>query len=212
MLIVMNLKVQNREVTGKKVRFLRREGLIPVVVYGKSLSEPLHLTCDRIEFIKLYKKIGVSTPLTLKGDGVEQMVLINDMQLDPVSDMLLHVDFIAIKKGEKVSTEVAVILDGEAPIEKTGEYAIQLLKDTINIEAIPSKLPKEIIVDISKIENADTVIHISDLTLADGVELQEDAEQALVTVSKLGGGATEEEEVEVNPAGEEPVEEEKKED
>ncbi len=207
----MNLNVQTREVTGKKVRFLRRKGLIPVVVYGKSLEQPLHLTCDRVEFIKLYKKIWVSTPMTLKGDGIEQMVLINDMQLDPVSDTLLHVDFIAIKKWEKVSTEVALVLDGEAPIEKTGEYAIQLLKDVINIEAIPSKLPKEILVDVSGITESDTVIQVSDLKLSDGVELQEDGDQALVIVNRLGGAEVEEEEEEVNPAGEEPKEEEKEE-
>ncbi|PID34961.1 MAG: 50S ribosomal protein L25 [candidate division SR1 bacterium] len=206
----MKLKVQNRDVLGKKVKKLRKEGLIPLVVYGKSIEAPLHLTCDRVEFIKLYKKVGVSTPITLEGDGIEQMVLINDMQLDPVSDILLHVDFIAIKKGEKVSTEVNIVLTGEAPIEKNGEYQIQLLKDTIEVEAIPSKLPKEITVDISNIDDAASTIHLSDIKMPTGVELISDADQALITVSKLGGSGDESEE-DVNPAGEEQTEESKEE-
>ncbi len=189
----MKLKVQNREVLGKKVKNLRREGLIPLVVYGKSIDAPLHLMCDRIEFVKLYKKVGVSTPITLEGDGIEQMVLINDMQLDPVSDMLIHVDFIAIKKWEKVSTEVSVVLTGESILEKDGGYQIQLLRDTIEIEAIPSKLPKEILVDISEIKDVNDTIHLADLKLPSGVELLSDADQALVTVTQLG---TEPEEVE----------------
>ncbi len=206
----MKLKVQNRDVLGKKVKKLRKEGLIPLVVYGKSIEAPLHLTCDRVEFIKLYKKVGVSTPITLEGDGIEQMVLINDMQLDPVSDILLHVDFIAIKKGEKVSTEVNIVLTGEAPIEKNGEYQIQLLKDTIEVEAIPSKLPKEITVDISNIDDAASTIHLSDIKMPTGVELISDADQALITVSKLWGSGDESEE-DVNPAGEEQTEESKEE-
>ncbi len=201
----MKLKVQNREVLGKKVKNLRREGLIPVVVYGKSLEQPLHLTCDRVEFVKLYKNVGTSTPITLEGDGIDQMVLIYDLQLDPVSDMLMHVDFIALKKGQKVSTDVQVVLEGEAPVEKAGEYQLQLLKDTISIEAIPSKLPKEFVVDVSTIADPSDTIHLGDVAMPEGVELLDDPELTLLTVVQLGG--EEEPEEEVNPAGEEPTEE-----
>lgn len=200
----MKLKIQKRDVLGKKVKNLRKQGLVPLVVYGKSLSNPLHLMCDRIEFVKMYKKVGTSTPITLEWDGIKQMVLIYDMQLDPVSDMLTHIDFIAIQKWQKVSTDVSVVLVGEAPIEKEGEWQVQLLKDTIEIEAVPSNLPKEFQIDISEIKDSNDTIHLGDVKMPEWVELLEDPDQTVVTVVQLWWEEEEEEQL-VNAAGD-PIE------
>jgi large subunit ribosomal protein L25 len=91
----MELQVQKRQ--AGKVKKLLKEGLVPGIVYGKHLDEPVAIQFNKNEFRKLYKEAGTSTPITLKGD-IEQLVLIHDYQLDPVKDTLIHADFLALKK------------------------------------------------------------------------------------------------------------------
>lgn len=112
----MELIVTSRQ--DKKAKDLRKEGLIPGIVYGKHLKSPIAVACKRNDIIKRYKEAGYSTPLTLKGEKLDQLVLIQDIQVDPVSDLLMHVDFLAVKADEKVTTEVPLKLIGESPIEK----------------------------------------------------------------------------------------------
>lgn len=107
------------------------------------------------------------------------------MQLDPVSDVVLHVDFLAVNKNEKVTTEVPVKLFGESSIEKLGEGKIQLLKDFIEVEAFPQDLPHDVQIDVSVIEKMDDTIFVRDIKLSDKVTILDDLEQPLVTVLKL---------------------------
>ena len=176
----MELIVTSRH--DKKAKDLRKEGLIPGIVYGKHLKEPIAVACKRNDLIKKYKEAGYSTPLTLSGDGVDQLVLIQDIQLDPVSDMLIHIDFLAVNKDEKVTTEIPVKMIGESIIEKLWEGKIQLLKDFIEVEAFPQDWPHDITIDISAIKNINDVIVVGDLKFSDKVEVLDDPEQAIVTV------------------------------
>ncbi len=176
----MELIVTSRQ--NKKAKDLRKEGLIPGIVYGKHLKEPIAVACKRNDLIKKYKEAGYSTPLTLSGDDIDQLVLIQDIQLDPVSDMLIHIDFLAVNKDEKVTTEIPVKMIGESIIEKLWEGKIQLLKDFIEVEAFPQDLPHDITIDISAIKNINDVIVVGDLKFSDKVEVLDDPEQAIVTV------------------------------
>lgn len=112
----MELIVTSRQ--DKTAKELRKQGFIPGIVYGKHLASPISIACKRNDLIKKYKEAGYSTPLTISGEGINQLVLIQDIQLDPVTDILLHIDFLAVNKDEKVTTEISVILTGESPIEK----------------------------------------------------------------------------------------------
>ena len=105
----MELKVQKRQ-PGKAKKIIK-QGLVPGIVYGKSLEQPINVQFKRTDFVKLYKEAGSSTPVILKGDDFEQMVLIHDYQLEPVKDMVTHVDFLAIKAGEKVKAAVPVVVE-----------------------------------------------------------------------------------------------------
>jgi len=177
------------------VKNLRKDNVIPGVLYGKHVGDPVVLSFDKQEFIKIYKKSGYSTPITLKGDGVDQLTLIQDIQLDPVTDYVLHVDFLGLKKGEKVKTAVTIILTGESIIEKLGEWKVQLVKNEVEVEALPKDLPHNITIDISYIESANDVIFVKDLVVGNGVEIVDDMEQAVVTVMALAEEVIEEEEV-----------------
>jgi len=188
----MKLHVSLR--TEEKNKAIRTAGNIPAVIYGKHVTTPISIVCQKNDFIKKFKEAGYSTPLTLEGEGIDQFVLIQDMQLDPVSDVVLHVDFLAVNKNEKVTTEIPVKLVGESPIEKLGEGKIQLLKDFIEVEAFPQDLPHGVQIDISVIEKMDDTIFVKDIKLSDKVEILDDLEQPLITVLKLA-----EEEVEEAP-------------
>jgi len=189
----MKLEVTSRQ--DKKAKDLRKEGLIPGIIYGKHLETPIAVACKRNDLLKKYKEAGYSTPLTLTGDDkLDQLVLIQDIQLDPVTDMLIHIDFLAVNKDEKVTTEIPIKMIGESPIEKLGEGKIQLIKDFVEVEAFPQDLPHDITIDISVIQTMNDTICVKDLKVSDKVEILDDAEQVIVTVLVMA-----EEEVEEAP-------------
>ncbi len=198
----MDLAVQKREAAGKKVKLIRREWIIPGIVYGKYLEWTMTVSFDKQSFLRLYKKGWTSIPLTLKGEGIDQLVLIHDIQVDPVTSMLLHVDFLTLKKWEKIKTSVSIILEGEAPVEKLGEGKVQLVKDEIEVESIPQNLPHDIKVDISVLATIQDGIFVKDLIVDKGVEIIDDSEIAVVIVSSMSA-ETEEVEEETSAAGEE---------
>ncbi|MCK9467056.1 MAG: 50S ribosomal protein L25 [Candidatus Absconditabacterales bacterium] len=191
----MKLNVELRNIIGKNVKKLRREDKVPAVVYSKHLEKPISILCDRNEFVKLYRQTGYSTPITLTGEGVDELVLIQDIQLDPVRDRVIHIDFLGIKKGVKVSAEVAIVISGEemSPIVKSGDANFELLKDYLMVNALPKDLVKEIVVDVSAITDLDTVIFVKDLNLPEGIVSEEDGEIPVVTVVDLKKSAAEEE-------------------
>lgn len=179
----MKLTVTSRQ--DKTAKELRQEGLIPGVIYGKHLKEAITIACKRNDLIKKYKEAGYSTPLTLSGDNLDQLVLIQDIQVDPVTDVLLHIDFLAVNKDEKVTTEIPIKLIGESPIEKLGEGKVQLVKDFIEVKAFPQDLPHDITIDISVIQTSNDTIFVKDLKVSSKVEVLDDPEQAIVTVLEM---------------------------
>ncbi len=178
----MKLTIQQREVTGKKVQALRKESRVPAIIYGKHLDAPIMISCDKNDFIKAYQKWWSSTAITLIGDSIKELALVQDIQLDPVHDYVLHVDFRAVKADEKVTADVPVILTGVSPIEKLGEWKVQLVKDTIEVEAFPQDLPHDITLDISDIKTTNDMILVKDVVIGDKVTILSDLGQALVTV------------------------------
>ena len=97
----MQLAVESRTITGKKVRDLRKTDKIPGVVYGRHLDQPLSVVFDRIQLVKTIKSAGRSTPVVLQGEGVDHLILFHDIQFHPVSDAVIHVDCLAVNKDER---------------------------------------------------------------------------------------------------------------
>jgi large subunit ribosomal protein L25 len=92
-------------------------------------------------------------------------VLVQELQLDPVSDHLIHIDLLAVNKDEKVTAEVPVVLTGVSPFEKNGLGRVQLILNNIEVEALPLDLPHNITIDISELTEEGQVIHLSDVDL-----------------------------------------------
>lgn len=189
----MELKVNTRtQATKQESKRLRKEWNVPAIIYWKHLKSSIQVSCLKNDFIKRYKEAGYSTPITLKGEWINELVLIQDIQLDPVTNIVLHIDFLAVKKDEKVKTEVTIVLTWESPIEKLWEWKIQLVKDFIEVEAFPQDLPHNITVDISKIENIWDTVFVKDLEISNKVKVLDDLEQPIVTVVTLNEETEEE--------------------
>lgn len=186
----MKLTVYTRQ--WEKARDLRKDWSVPAIVYGKHLSGPMSVFCKKNEFIKKFKESGYSTALILEGKDIEELVLVQDIQLDPVTNIVLHIDFLAVKRDEVVKTEVPVVLVGESPIEKLGEGKIQLVKDFVEVEAFPQDLPHNIEIDISTIVKSNDVIFVKDLKVSDKVKVLDDMEQPILTVVSLAEDVVEE--------------------
>jgi large subunit ribosomal protein L25 len=180
----MELIVNNRTVIGKKVNRIRKEGLVPGIVYGRHLKSPLAVQFDKIAFIKTYRATGVSTPVDLTGDQKE-LVLIHHVETDPVTDVVIHVDFLAVRADEKVRASVAISVTGIAPVEKDGIGKVQLVKDHVTVEALPRDLPHDIKLDLSNMFTLQDGIFVSDLQLGDKVTIIDDQDQPVVAVVQL---------------------------
>lgn len=203
----MELAVTKRTQTGKKLAGLRAQWFIPAIIYGKHVKEPIMVTVNKNEFIKLYNEEGTSTAITVKGDKVNELVLIQDIQLDSVSDYVLHVDFHAVKSDEKVTADIPVVLEGVSPVAKSGIWRVQIVNDTVEVEAFPQDLPKEFVVDISTLTKIHDTIHVKDLILDKKVEILSDPEDTIVTVVEFVEEVEEEETTETEEEATDKVDE-----
>lgn len=178
------LQAEKRSVFGRKVKNLRRSGTLPATVYGKKIkSEALQL--DGKAFQKTYKEAGETGIVELKIGETMRPVLIHDVQKDPVSDDVLHIEFFQVDLKEKVHTDVPIVLVGEAPavLQKIGTLLAVL--NEVEVEALPADLPEHIDVDVSSLSEVGQELKVSDLKLTGGVTVLNDAGLTVLKVAPL---------------------------
>ncbi len=188
----MELKVTKREVG--KIKTLLNKWVVPGVIYGKHIEAPISIQFNKNEFIKLYKQTGSSTPITLKWEGIEEMVLIHDLQLNPVKDTLIHADFLWIKKWEKVKAQVTINVSGVEALKKEW-LEMNIVMNTLEIEAIPSKLVSQVDIDVTNLKDWENIT-VSSIDLGKDVEILTDKDEAIVTVYAPKWGKDDEESTE----------------
>lgn len=179
----MKLDAKKREIVGKQVKKLRRQGRLPAVVYSKKIgSVPISL--DQKAFLKTYKEAGESTLIDLKiEDGKTYKTLVSEIQIDPVSDKILHANLQQIDLKEKLTTAVPIETVGESPAVKSGVGILLTLMDEIEIECLPTDLPSEIKVDISNLKEIGQGIQVKDLPVdRSKVELKADPEELVLKI------------------------------
>ena len=179
----MKLSVKKRDIHGKKVKNLRAQGLVTAVIYGKHVKAE-SISCVKNDLLKVYRTAWYSTPVELTGD-VDHLVLINSLQLDPVSDEIISADFLAVSRTEKVAAKIPVVTVGESQLEKLNEGKIMLIKDEVEVEALPQDLPSKFEVDISVLETVNDVFFVKDLKVSNKVTILDDPELPILTVSVL---------------------------
>ncbi len=179
------LVLKKREVVGKKLKSLRAEGLIPSVVYGG--KEPVLLSSEYVPTQKVLEGAGYHSPIDLDMDGKKQMVIVKDVQIDPVSRKILNVEFQAISAKEAVvaTTPVVVVRFEESEASKTYHYAMTQSIEELDVKAKPADLPKELEIDASGMKEVEDKLLISNIKLPEGVEFADkelDPEQVVASL------------------------------
>ncbi len=177
---VIELKVEKR--ADKKPELLRKEGLVPAVVYGPA-DEPVSIQVPINEFLRVWTKAGESTIVVLQGLDEEKEVLIKDVQMHPVKELPIHIDFYAIERGKTLTLNVPLEFVGEAPAEKLGGIVVRVMHE-VEVETRPRNIPQHLEVDLSKLADLDSVILIKDIQLPEGVEILNDADETVASVSE----------------------------
>ncbi len=178
---MINLKVQNRKDTGRKVSKLRQEGILPGVLYGSDFkSTPVSV--DYKEFDKAYQKGGESTILNLALGEDKMNALIYSVQYDSLTGEFQHVDFYKIKKGEKIQVEIDLKFIGAAPAVKTLGGSFISNMDQVEVRCLPKDLIHEVEVDISSLETFEDAIRVKDLPIPKNIEVLEDQEGVVAKV------------------------------
>lgn len=208
----ISLTLEKRDVTGKKVAKLRKEGKTPGVVYGHGF-DAINVQAPEVAIQKVVAKAGKHHMIDLVIDGDKKLGLIKDIEIDPVRHKLNHVSFHAVRAGDKVETSIPVKLTGigESAAEKAGLVILQTL-ESLMVRALPKDLPDSLEVSIVALEEAGQGVTIADLTIPSGVELNEENQDitiasvyepsALAAANEAAGGDAEDEsEVESDNGG-----------
>jgi large subunit ribosomal protein L25 len=178
------IDAQVRTQTGKKVKFLRREGFIPAVIYGREI-DTLPISLKKRETTLLFNKISGSTILTINIDGKEHATLVREVQRDYIKNELLHVDFQAVSLKEKLRTHVSLTLVGKAPVLENFDALIVSGIDQIEVECLPQDLVDTIEVDISSLAEIGDAIYVRDLPKLPNVEFLTDLEELVAVANAV---------------------------
>ncbi len=166
------LSAQPRHIIGKQVNALRRAGKIPVVLYGKHLTQPLALQVEEGTLHKVVVQAGRNRLIKLSIDNdAPRLVLTREVQRHPISRRLLHVDFQEVLLTEKITTEVPLVLIGTAPAVARGEGLLIHGIDSVQIRVLPDDLIPEIQVDVSTLEQVNQSLFVRDLRVSDKIEI-----------------------------------------
>ena len=182
----LTLQAARRDVLGKKNRFLRRQGITPTHLFGHSI-ESQALQCDTHQLKQIIAHAGTTRLISLKIDGEEQpkSVFIREIQMDVVSKQLLHIDFYQVKMGEKMEVDIPIVLVGEAPAMKGKGRMLTHGITSLSIECLPDKVPPQIEVDISILEEVEQPINVKDIVLDPGITVNAEPEQLVVKVTEV---------------------------
>ena len=160
---------------------IRKEGLLPVVVYG-SKEETLSLTVVLLEFIKVWKEAGETSVVTLTTPKGEKQILIHEIQLGPVSHEPIHADFYSIKKGQKVTVAVPLEFVGVSPAVKELGGNLVMVMHEIEVEGEPQNIPSSMDIDITSLVDYESRILVKDVSLPTGLIATASADETIALV------------------------------
>jgi large subunit ribosomal protein L25 len=178
---MLQLEAKKREIFGKRVNKLIKDGLIPAEIYGRGF-ENIHVTVPVKDFSRVLKEAGESTIITLVVDGKMFPVIIHEVKTDAIKDFIAHVDFYRVHMDEKIRAHVPVIFIGESQaVKEKGGVLIKSIEE-IEVEALPADLPHELEVDLSSLVELHQSLHGSDIKVPKGVKIFIEPEMGIVTV------------------------------
>ncbi len=198
------IEAQPRSMTGKKVRRLRGEGLIPGIVYGPSM-EPVSVQLPERPLEILLMQAGGTNLIDVTIGAETHTVLVRDVQRHVLRDNILHVDFFALRMDQLISTDVFLRFSGESPAVAAGQGILITGPGSLTIETLPMHLRNEIVVDLGGLEAVGDGIYVRDLDLGEDIRILNDPDEMLVRVIMPAAVAAEEEEEDLEGELEEEV-------
>ena len=178
----MELAVQKREKFGKAVKSLREQGLIPAELYGKGVQN-LHLAIPTKEFKKVFKQAGESVMINVVLGNEKRPALISGVATHPVTDEILSVDLYQVRLDEKIKVKIPLEFIGEAPAIKDFKGVLVKAMQELEIEALPTDMPRAITVDLSALKNIGDNVHVKDLVINSAAKALVAGENVVVTVT-----------------------------
>jgi len=179
----IELRVTSREILGKKVRFLRRQGIIPLHLFGHSV-ESIALQCDEAQLKRVLAQAGKTRLISLKLDKGKKPrnVVVREVQRDMRTDGLLHVDLYQIKMTEKIRVEVPIVVVEEAPALKSKENMLLQELNSLTVECLPNEIPASVKVDMSSLTERGQAIRVGNVILGEEVAVLNDPELVVVKI------------------------------
>ena len=179
----IRLTLAPREIQGKKVRALRRQGIIPVHLYGAGI-ESRSLQCEFSALVGALTRAGGNTPveITVEGEQGSQLAFTREIQWGPRRDDILHVDFLVAEASRPISAQVPVALVGESPGAVASGGAVVQQQREVTVEALPLEVPRELEVDLAVLTEAEGVIRAADVSLPANVVLLGDPEDVIARI------------------------------
>lgn len=179
---ILNLKASRREVVGNgPARVLRRENKIPAILYGPK-AESVKLTIDKVELEPIFKSGAVAQKLLkLQIDGADgRNVMIREMQRDPVSHNLLHLDFYEVSMDQKIKVMVPVVTTGKCVGVEMGGM-LQIIRRELEVFCLPDQIPENITIDITNLDVGHS-FHVEDLQLEGNIEVPAEVNFTILTI------------------------------
>ncbi len=191
----VTLSAIKREKTGKEIsKKLRKQGLIPAIVYGPRFQPlPIAVKFNELESI-LIKHKGETLLFNLEltdGEPSKIQAILKDYQTHPITDKIIHIDFLAIHEEETITLDIPLEFLGK-PVGISKGGVLEILLHELTIECLPSNIPNKIYIDISNLDVGD-VLHVKDIKVPEGVKVINDPEETVLTIVAEAGEGTEEE-------------------
>ena len=180
------LQASKRDVIGKQVKALRREGKLPAVIYGRH-TEPININLDAHSASLALGKLTSSSLVTINVDGTEYPALVREKQRDYIKNRLLHVDFLAVSLTEKIRTSVSIYFVGVSAAVKDYNAVLVHNLEQLEVECIPTDLPERIELDISVLARPGDGIRVREVKVGDNVRILNDPDTmvAVATFAKV---------------------------
>ena len=192
----LTFSARARTITGKKVAALRRAGITPANIYGHKVDS-FAIEANAHDLNLLLRRAGRThlINLSIEGEREPRAVLVKDVQREPTSDRLLHVDFVQVSMVEKLTVTVPIVFIGAAPALATTDGALVHQLDQVSVSCLPANIPTRIDADLEMLTSLGSSIHARDLKLPEGVELVTDGDQIIASITAASQEIEEEAEV-----------------
>jgi large subunit ribosomal protein L25 len=187
------LNVENRTIKGKRVRTLRREGLLPAVIYKNNLDSVL-IQMPYGEFVKVFKQAGKTHVIDITVDKIKYSTIVHDIDIDPIKSIPRHIDFLAVDLNISINTQVPITIVGEARgVKENGLVLTQMIKE-LEVSCLPDNIPEQIEVDVTKLLDIGDHVSVADLSKNSTFEI---IEQETTLIASLVAQSIEEEQTTV---------------